>query len=186
MIDVGTGDGRFVLDRARAEPGTFVIGIDAVAAAMADSSRRAAAKPARGGVPNAMFLQAALESLPGDLGGVATALTVNYPWGSLLRAVALPDSNLLGLLAALASPGAPLDVLVNMHPLLDAPYAARLGLDRAAIAHDRGRLVVAYAEAGFAVRSITAPEGLIHATRWGSQLHHAGRAVLHLRATRAG
>jgi len=153
---------------------------------MGDASRRAAAKPARGGVPNAIFLQAALETLPGELAGIATALTVNYPWGSLLRAVALPDPALLDRLAALAAPGATLDIVVNMQPLRDAPYAERVGLGSAALAHDHACLAAAYAGAGFAIRSIAAPSGPVHATRWGSQLHYAGRAILHVRAIRSG
>lgn len=148
---------------------------------MADASRRAAAKPARGGVANALFLQAALEALPPDLNGLASHVTVNYPWGSLLRAVALPDPGLLGRIAALARPDATIDVVVNMQPLLDPPYAARLGLGHAAIVHDRERLGAAYAEAGLTILGIAAPTGPVHATRWGNRLHHAGRAMLHLR-----
>ncbi|HEY0301768.1 MAG TPA: 16S rRNA (adenine(1408)-N(1))-methyltransferase NpmA, partial [Rhizomicrobium sp.] len=102
---MGTGDGRFVLDRARREPRGFHIGLDPVADAMADASRRAAAKPARGGLDNALFLQASLETMGGELGGLADRITVNYPWGSLLRAIALPDVGLLTQLAALAKPG---------------------------------------------------------------------------------
>jgi len=110
------------------------IGIDAVASAMAEASRRAAAKPARGGVDNALFLHASLEALPGALAGLADAITVNYPWGSLLRAAVMPDAVLLANLAALARPPATLDILINMQPLRDADYAARLGLTGARLA----------------------------------------------------
>jgi 16S rRNA (adenine(1408)-N(1))-methyltransferase len=151
---------------------------------MADASRRAAAKPARGGVENALFLQGALETLPADLDGLATALTVNYPWGSLLRAVALPDPRLLFNLARLAQTGAALDILINMQPLRDAAYASRLGLANAAIIGDHACLRAAYAEAGFAICCIEVAKGPVHATRWGNQLHHAGRAVAHIRAIR--
>jgi 16S rRNA (adenine(1408)-N(1))-methyltransferase len=41
-IDLGTGDGRHVLALAAARPDTLVIGVDANAAGMAESSRRAA------------------------------------------------------------------------------------------------------------------------------------------------
>ena len=43
-IDLGTGDGRFVLAAAAARPDTLVIGLDASAAGMAESSRRAAGR----------------------------------------------------------------------------------------------------------------------------------------------
>lgn len=161
------------------------MGIDPVASAMAEASRRAAAKPARGGVANAMFPQAALENLPGPLAGLATAITVNYPWGSLLRAVVLPDEALLANLAALAAPGASLDVIVNMHPLRDAAYAGRLGLADAAILKGEAELRAAYSRSGFDLRAMSDIIGTLpHATRWGSQLHHAGREVWRVTARR--
>ena len=71
--------------RARAEPAAFVIGIDANAAAMAEASRRAARPAARGGVSNALFVVAAAERPPMELLAIADELTINFPWGSLLR-----------------------------------------------------------------------------------------------------
>jgi len=60
-IDLGTGDGRFVLAAAAARPETLVIGLDASAAGMAESSRRAARRNA---LPNAVFAVAAAEHPP--------------------------------------------------------------------------------------------------------------------------
>jgi 16S rRNA (adenine(1408)-N(1))-methyltransferase len=152
---------------------------------MAEASRRAAAKPARGGLGNVLFLQASLETLGQELTGIADAITVNYPWGSLLRAVALPEPFLLAKLADVAKPSAALDILVNMQPLRDAALAVRLGLEDAALTKDLARLRGLYAGAGLAVRSIDDVTGrLIHATRWGSQLHFAGREVLRLHVTK--
>ena len=56
LADVGTGDGRFVLATAVANPTLLVIGIDPVADALAEASRRAAAPPRKGGLPNALFI----------------------------------------------------------------------------------------------------------------------------------
>lgn len=153
---------------------------------MAEASRRAAAKPARGGLDNAMFLQASLETLGGELNGLADGLTVNFPWGSLLRAVALPETALLQKLAALAKPGADLDILANLTPLRDAAYAVKLGFAEAALLCNSPRLLGTYAAAGWNVKSIEEVTGkLVRATRWGSQLHHAGREVWRLRAVRS-
>ena len=66
-LDIGTGDGKHVLAEARAparhagrRPGRRP-GRDAPHGA------RAAAKPARGGAPNALFVWAAVERLPAEL-----------------------------------------------------------------------------------------------------------------------
>ena len=84
---MGTGDAAWVLRRARAEPSRFFVGIDANAENLASASRRAAAKPQRGGCANALFVQAAAEAPPSELEGLADSLTVLLPWGSLLAAV---------------------------------------------------------------------------------------------------
>jgi 16S rRNA (adenine(1408)-N(1))-methyltransferase len=172
-----------VLDEARKHPDRLFIGIDAVAPAMADASRRAAAKPARGGVSNALFVHASLEDLPCDLAAVADRLTVNYPWSSLLRAVARPDIGLLSKIAALAKTKATLDVLVNLHPFADPQYAARLGLAGAALVCDRARLREGYALAGFSIVSVGPASGAqARVTRRGRELFSARREILRVKA----
>jgi 16S rRNA (adenine(1408)-N(1))-methyltransferase len=95
VIDIGTGTGQSVLRRARREPRTLVIGVDAEASALAKASRSAAALPRKGGLPNALFLAAAAERLPGPLAGSADLVTVVLPWGSLLRAILDVDTQVL-------------------------------------------------------------------------------------------
>ena len=60
-VDLGTGDGRYVLKTAAAQPETLVIGLDASAGAMAVASRRATRREA---VPNALFAVVAAEHPP--------------------------------------------------------------------------------------------------------------------------
>jgi len=115
IVDLGTGDGRAVLARASSEPGAFVIGIDASAAAMAESSRRASR--GRTPVPNAVFLAAAAEALPGPLAAVASLVTVLLPWGSLLRGVlGLDDPAALRGIASIVAPGGRVKVLASVTP----------------------------------------------------------------------
>jgi 16S rRNA (adenine(1408)-N(1))-methyltransferase len=113
IVDIGTGDGRSVLARARADPGTLVVGVDAVAAAMAESSRRAA----RRGPANAIFLAAGADTL-GDteLACRADLVTVTFPWGSLLRGVLGLDEAALAGVGALAAPGGRVEVLASVIP----------------------------------------------------------------------
>jgi 16S rRNA (adenine(1408)-N(1))-methyltransferase len=129
-MDLGTGDGRAVLARAAAEPRSLVIGVDAVASAMAESSRRAD----RRGPANTLFLAAGAESLvDSPLAGTADLVAVTFPWGSLLRGVVgLDGAALAGVVAPLA-PGGRLEVLASVVPsdgveglaCLDASQAER-------------------------------------------------------------
>lgn len=150
---------------------------------MADSSRRAAAKPARGGVENAMFVCAAAEALPGQLAGIADEITINYPWGSLLRAVALPDIGVLARIAMLAKPEAKVTAVVNVQPLNDAAQAERLGLSDAALLHSETALREAYACAGLKIlRVCRAADETLPATSWGRHLAISKREVWRMEA----
>jgi 16S rRNA (adenine(1408)-N(1))-methyltransferase len=101
---------------AQSCPDTLVIGIDANAAGMAEVSRRAA-KPARkGGLPNALFVVAAAEALPAELDRCADALTVHFPWGSLLHGLLAADPAILRNLARVTRPGAEISALLSVTP----------------------------------------------------------------------
>ncbi|MCI0344277.1 MAG: class I SAM-dependent methyltransferase [Chloroflexi bacterium] len=137
-VDVGTGSGRAVLAEATAEPRTLVVGLDADAASMVEASRRAAAAPARGGRPNALFVVGGAEELPGPFESLADAVFVRFPWGSLLRgSIGEPGVVETGL-AGMLRPGGELTLLLALQPkdghddlmplVADPPLlAARLG-----------------------------------------------------------
>jgi 16S rRNA (adenine(1408)-N(1))-methyltransferase len=170
-IDVGTGDGRAVLDLATREPATLVLGLDASAAAMVESSRRAAGPARKGGRPNARFILAAAESPPPALVGVADLVTVRFPWGSLLRGCLGSDAAVAAGVAALVAPGGVLELLL-------AP-SARDGLEGVPIAvEDIVRAAGAtFAAHGFEVavgRMATAAEIAASGSTWAKRLA-AGR-----------
>ena len=109
-----------------ARPDTLVIGLDANAAAMADSSRRATR---RRGLPNALFVVAAAEQPPCPLHGLVDAMTINFPWGSLLRGLLGHHDTVLAGVANLLAPGAEAVVLtsvVHRDGMPAIPHAAEL------------------------------------------------------------
>ena len=111
-IDVGTGDGRAVLAAAAREPTSLALGIDANAAAMAEASRRAARAERKGGLENVRFVLAAAESLPAELHGRASLVTVLFPWGSLLRGCLNLDDAVAAGLAGLVAPDGVLELVL--------------------------------------------------------------------------
>lgn len=113
VLDLGTGDGRAVLARVAATPSDLVIGLDAAAASMARAARRAD----RARIPNALFLAAGVEGIPGGpLDGAADLVTVTFPWGSLLRGVLGLDAAALDGIAAALGPDGRLEVLTSVVP----------------------------------------------------------------------
>ena len=189
VVDLGTGDGRFALRTARERGRSLVIGIDPVQDAMADVARRASAKPSRGGVPNALFLVASAESLPAALKGRASLLTVNYPWGSLLRTLVQPDPAALRAVAGLLQPGGRLVALLNASVTDDRDYGERLGLPPLEAAHNDERLVPGWEESGLVDVSwhrLGPDEEPSHHTTWGRRLvRGSSRSTIVVEATRS-
>jgi 16S rRNA (adenine(1408)-N(1))-methyltransferase len=167
IVDLGTGDGRAALARASREPGALVIGIDANAAGMAESSRRAARSRADRGTANAIFLVEAAEALPGQLAQTADLVTITMPWGSLLRgAIGLDDDALRGV-ASIVRPGGRVEVLVSVVP---ADHVAGLASLEPAT---EGAIAAAWRSVGFdldAMRRASADD--LRATRssWARRL----------------
>ena len=124
VIDIGTGDGRYVQTIARECPSWFVIGIDACRENLRDVSRSAPG--------NALFIIANALTLPGELRGLATRVTINFPWGSLLAALLASDPSLLAGLIALAQPGATVEIRLNRGALMEAGCAPEAGAMRIA------------------------------------------------------
>jgi SAM-dependent methyltransferase len=113
VVDIGTGTGQAVLRRARREPRSLVIGVDAEASAMADASRKAAASVNKRGLPNAFFVAESAERLPGALAGRADLVTVVLPWGSLLRGVLAAETTIAAGLRELLKPNGELVLFLS-------------------------------------------------------------------------
>ena len=155
-VDIGTGDGQFVLHLARSEPRGFHIGIDACRENLIQSARRAPA--------NALFIIANALCLPGKLAKMAGRVTINFPWGSLLEGLLVPQANLLEGLVGLAIPGAALEVRLNAGALAEA------GLD---LAEGSRQVQTALELAGFQidqVRHIDSPGLRACPTTWAKRL----------------
>lgn len=184
-LDIGTGDGRYVLDAARADPERLVIGVDAVAGNMVESARKASASTRKGGLENAVFFRGAAEQLPGPFADLADWVTINYPWGSLMRIVAEPDTDALRGIRASCKFGAGLRILLNYTVISDRPYLERLGLGALVDPVDNPSLSSAYEGAGFVVEGcqVFAGDPPVR-TRWGRQLvRGAARQTLSIEAT---
>lgn len=156
QVDFGTGDGRFVRHTARAHPTRLVIGVDACREQLWDASRRALA--------NELYVIANVESLPIELAGVASHVTINFPWGTLLEGLLDPRSPVLERLVGVMRPRATVEVRLNAGALAEAGYALDAGA-----AQVRRALV----EAGYAMAApveLDAPALRAYPTTWSKRL----------------
>jgi putative methyltransferase len=119
LIDIGTGDGRYVLHVARTRPNWFALGVDACRENLSKASRKAP--------PNALYVIANALALPSELRGMASKVTINFPWGTLLTGLLDGEPILLEGLLAIARPGAALEIKLNAGALSEAGYTLESG-----------------------------------------------------------
>ena len=160
-----------MLARAVTRPSELVLGVDANHAAMAEASRRAARPIRRGGLPNAHFIVAAIESLPPELAGVGDLVTVHFPWGSLLRGATGADPQVAERLAILVAAGGRLRLLLS-----GAPSDARRGVSEI----DPSHVVATFERLGLEdveVRSATVADAHAARSSWGRRLLSSGNGA---------
>jgi len=162
IIDIGTGDGRYVYQSARRNPNKFYIGIDPNTRPLEKISEKIHRKPAKGGAPNVLFIQSAIEDLPDELNGVANEVHVHFPWGSLLRAVATGDVALLQNLRRISAGDAMLEVVIGIDPVRDKSELERLGVQALTLEIIDSVLIPNYRAAGFEIIE----RGMIAASEW--------------------
>ena len=186
VIDIGTGDGRFVSAMAMANPNKFFIGIDANVKPLEKPSMKATRKPSKGGLSNVMFVQAAVEALPEEFAGVADEIHIHFPWGSLLRAVAVGDPDILASLRRIAAPGSLLEIVIGIDPERDRTELDRLGIQDLSDVYVRNVLAKKYSSAGFAIKEhgeLDRSEWSKLKTSWARKLQdNRHRRVLYLTA----
>ena len=123
LIDLGTGDGRYVRCLAEKQPEHFFIGIDACRENLRVHSQNK--------LPNTLFIIASAQALPAELSGIASHVTINFPWGSLLDSLLGSDTDLMDGLSAITRPQASLEVCLNGEALRTAGWTLEAGADKA-------------------------------------------------------
>ena len=122
LIDLGTGDGRFVRCLAEKYTENFFIGIDACRENLRVNSQQK--------LPNALFIIASAQALPSELNGLASRVCINFPWGSLLESLLKDDAALMNGLSGIARPQAAMEIYLNGEALRTAGWTLEAGTDQ--------------------------------------------------------
>jgi 16S rRNA (adenine(1408)-N(1))-methyltransferase len=122
VLDLGTGDGKFAFCHADNFPNHFVIGVD--------SCRENLHEHSRAKLPNLLYIIASAQSLPQELRGLVSHITINFPWGSLLESLLNGDDRLLRSLESVAGSSAALDVRLNGGALAEQGWSLEYGAER--------------------------------------------------------
>lgn len=96
-IDIGTGDAKFIYKLAKENPQNLYVGIDSSCDVMGFIAWKVKRKPSRGGlvVQNLELLHMPVEDIPDEFSKIAHYITINYPWGSLLKGITDPDPKMI-------------------------------------------------------------------------------------------
>ena len=162
VVDIGTGDGRFVYRSALANPNKFYIGIDANTKPLEKISMKATRKTSKGGLPNVLFVQAAVENLPEELNETADEIHIHFPWGSLLRAVIAGDKNILQSLRRICAPDCLVEIVIGIDEERDKSEIERLELPQLSPNYLEDVLIPKYETAGFEILE----KGILSSSDW--------------------
>ena len=119
LLDLGTGDGRYVCFLAEQHPDWFIIGLD--------SCRENLRSSAGCNLPNALFVIASAQALPPELYGLVSHVTINFPWGSLLKSLLAGDATLMNGLSSIAQKNSHIDIALNGGALTEAGTSLETG-----------------------------------------------------------
>jgi hypothetical protein len=121
-LDLGTGDGRCVGKQAEQHRDKFFIGVDSCRENLHANSRKSPS--------NALFVIASAQALPCELSGLASHISINFPWGSLLESMLNADTRLMHGLASVTRPSSTLNIHLNADALTAAGWDLECGADR--------------------------------------------------------
>lgn len=157
VVDIGTGDGKFVYEYARNNQASYVIGIDADKSQLEEVSHKAQRKPARGGLTNLIFLWHAAEEIPSELFGVADQIFINFPWGNLLSGAmfSVPESyHLMQRVISVLKPGGKFNLFVTFDPKFEEQKVSQLSLPELSLEFMQTELTQKYSELGLQVEQV--------------------------------
>jgi 16S rRNA (adenine(1408)-N(1))-methyltransferase len=122
ILDLGTGDGRYVRTLAEEHPDWFIIGVD--------SCRENLCQHSQAKLQNILFIIASAQDLPTELDGLFSQITINFPWGSLLESLLINDSNLMCGLKSLSRSTTSIDLRLNGGALAEAGTTLEAGAEK--------------------------------------------------------
>src|SRR5215216_1085033 len=122
LLDLGTGDGRFVCRMAEQHQDRFFIGVDACRENLRANSHRK--------LPNALFVIANAQALPKELNGLISHVTINFPWGSLLESLLVGDPALMNGLSSLSCLNTGIEIRLNGGALAEAGTTLETGAEK--------------------------------------------------------
>jgi len=170
ILDLGTGDGRFVYKNALANKSTFYIGLDPSEKSLEEFSKKAVKEK----VSNTLFVVLEVEQLPIELNNTINEIYINLPWGSLLQAVIKPSDEIIeNLIMLFKDKCGTIKILFGFNPSLEPSETQRLELTELSEEFINNQIIPAFIKHGFyntKVKSILPDDLKKIDSTWGKKI----------------
>jgi len=124
ILDIGTGDGRFVFEKAIKNPKNLYIGIDPAENQLKIYSKKANRKK----LQNTVFAIGSIENLPPELFSLIDELYINLPWGTLLEKMVKMNELTAGNLSSITKKDGKMEIVFGYVPKFEPSETERLDL----------------------------------------------------------
>jgi len=124
ILDIGTGDGRFVFEKAIKNPKNLYIGIDPAENQLKIYSKKANRKK----LQNTVFAIGSIENLPPELFSLIDELYINLPWGTLLEKMVKMNELTAGNLSSITKKDGKMEIVFGYVPKFEPSETERLNL----------------------------------------------------------
>ncbi len=114
-------------------------------------AQKATKSAAKGGASNLLYVVANAEALPEELNGLISKVTILFPWGSLLKAVATADENFLAGLKRMLAKKAAIKIVLSLEDTVEKKVLESIGFPSLS-KQSLDKLQATYARAGFTTK----------------------------------
>jgi len=137
VLDLGTGDGRFVYKKALENSKTLFIGIDPSEHQLRIYSKKANRKK----LGNALFVLGSFENMPKELAAIADKVFIILPWGSLLEKIVKPTKEVIKKLKNLFKSESFLEIVLGYSQQAEPAESTRLDLPKLTESYLRNEVI---------------------------------------------
>ena len=126
ILDIGTGDGRFVFENALKDGKNLYVGMDPAEQQLKIFSKKVNRKR----LSNSLFVLGSIENTPPELFSVIDRIFINLPWGTLLEKIIKSENSSVKNLHDLLKEGGEMEVIFGYLPELEPSETRRLDLPK--------------------------------------------------------
>lgn len=137
VLDLGTGDGRFIFKQAQTNPHCLFIGVDPSHKQLEIYSKKAN----KNKLNNVLFIWDSIENMGSAYANTADKVCVYLPWGTLLQHLVKPHSSHISKICDIARTGGKIEIILGYTQENEPSEVERLELDEINEEHLRNKVV---------------------------------------------